>query len=89
MRIVLGALALMFGLFIGAMILGSNMSPELSAAYDKKARVEAACDQMMSDAALGAERRATRQVCDETKARIQREIDSAPRTKRAASASRP
>jgi hypothetical protein len=49
-------------------IRSGNMSPEESARYANKQAVDAACDQMMSDSALGNERRMTRSVCDSMKA---------------------
>ena len=55
------------------MVVGSNMSPEESARRDRAAAADSECDKMMSDAALGAERRMTREICDRLKASIEAE----------------
>lgn len=61
------------GLFILMMIIGSNVSPEKAALYQKEDRINETCDKMMSDSAPGSDRRMTRQVCDDMKARVQAE----------------
>jgi flagellar basal body-associated protein FliL len=50
-----------------------SYTPERAAHYEKDRRVEAACDQMMSDSALGDERRLTRSICDKLKAKVEAE----------------
>ncbi|MDN7489636.1 MULTISPECIES: hypothetical protein [Burkholderia] len=60
------------------LIVGATMSPERSAAYDQQARVEAACDQMIADSALGSERRMTRQMCDLMKEKAAEDIRKSP-----------
>ena len=45
----------------------STVSPERSAQLEKGRRIDAACEQMLADSALGSERRMTRQVCDQMK----------------------
>lgn len=54
------------GLFVAMLILGALVRPD--PAREKLSRIEEACDQMMSDAALGNERRMTRRMCDDMKA---------------------
>lgn len=55
------------GVFVLMLVIGASMSPEKTAQYDKAARIEAACDKMMADSALGDERRMTRTICDNMK----------------------
>ncbi|MGJ7915550.1 flagellar basal body-associated FliL family protein [Massilia sp. LXY-6] len=50
-----------------------SYTPERAARYEKQRRVEAACDQMMSDSAPGDERRLTRSICDKLKAKVEAE----------------
>lgn len=50
-----------------------SYSPERAGHYEKQQRVEAACDQMMSDSAEGDERRLTRSICDKLKANVEAE----------------
>jgi hypothetical protein len=59
------------GGFILLMVFGLSMSPERSALYDQERRVKEACEQMLSDSALGTERRMTRAMCDKMKADIE------------------
>ncbi|QRR09744.1 hypothetical protein FPJ27_26305 [Burkholderia sp. MS455] len=59
-------------------VVGATMSPERSAAYDQQARVEAACDQMIADSALGSERRMTRHMCDLMKEKAAEDIRKSP-----------
>lgn len=54
-------------LFIAMMILGSTVSDKKAAQYGKEAAIERECEKMMSDSALGNERRMTRQICDQMK----------------------
>lgn len=67
---IVGGIAVLFVLML---IIGSNVSPEKAAQYDKEARADAMCDQMMSDSALGNERRMTREMCNQLKAKIKAE----------------
>lgn len=73
--------AWIIGLPIGALLLlaaiGGSMSPEKSRAYGLQAQVDSQCTQMMSDAALGNERRNTRELCEALKAEAQRRIAAA------------
>jgi hypothetical protein len=50
-------------------------SPELVRAQEVLRLVNERCDTMMSDAALGNERRATRENCDTLKTLAQRKVD--------------
>lgn len=72
MKIALYIVAGAVGLFVLLGVIGMNMDPATSARYDRQAAVDEACEKMMSDAALGNERRMTRQMCDELKARAAR-----------------
>jgi flagellar FliL protein len=59
---------------IGAVVIGLiSYSPDRAAHYEKERRVEAACEQMMSDAASGDERRLTAAICNELMAKAQAE----------------
>ena len=62
------------GGFLMIMMIGSATSPPgYSEWRDKKERLEAFCKNAMSDSALGAERRQTREMCDGFEARIESE----------------
>lgn len=52
-----------------------SYTPEFAAHYEKKRRVEAACDQMMNDSASDDERRLTRSVCEKLKVKVETEQD--------------
>ena len=62
------------------LIIGANVSPEKSRAYAARDNAEAMCDKMMSDAALGTERRMTREMCDKLKAEMDRRVREAGST---------
>jgi hypothetical protein len=64
-------------LVVGLLIFGANMSQEQKNAYAKQDRVEAECDKMMSDSALGDERRITRSMCDGMKALVAQDVRNA------------
>jgi hypothetical protein len=67
MKILGWIVGVVVGLFLFVALLGSCTSPSQRAAYDKADRINEACDKMMADAALGAERRNVRQACDNMK----------------------
>lgn len=50
------------GIVVLMAVIGMNMSPEKQRAYEAQRQGEAMCDKMMSDAALGSERRTTREL---------------------------
>lgn len=63
------------GIFVLMMVyFAITTSPQKAALMDKRDRIEEACEKMMSDSALGTERRTTRAMCDQMKADVQREI---------------
>lgn len=64
--IVAGGLALI--LVIGAML----STPESRARRERLEQIDAFCGKAMSDAALGSERRYTREMCDQLRERAQR-----------------
>lgn len=71
---VLGYVVLgVIGVFVLLLVIGSNMPPQTSQYYDKKRAAEEMCDQMISDSALGDERRMNRKMCDDLKAMIEKE----------------
>ena len=72
MKIALWIVAGAIGLFVLLGVIGMRSDPAGQARHDRQAAVDEACDKMMSDAALGNERRMTRQMCDELKARAAR-----------------
>jgi len=86
MKVLLWIVGIVFAGSLVLLIAGMNMSPRESAAYDQRERVNAACEQMMSDAALGSERRHTRDICDRMKAAAQAELEAARRAPREPSA---
>lgn len=60
------------GGFIAIMVFGMlTMSPERSALYEQEQRIKTACGEMMSDSALGNERRMTRAICDQMKSELE------------------
>jgi hypothetical protein len=63
--IITGVIAVFFCII--AAIGAAGMSQARSQAYDVQRGTNAACDQMMADSALGAERRSTREMCDQLK----------------------
>jgi uncharacterized membrane protein YvbJ len=65
------------GLFVVLLYFGARMSKEEAAAYSHRDAVEAECKKMMSDAALGAQRQLTRQLCDEMQRKAQLDLDRA------------
>ena len=67
MKIVGWILGVGAGLFVLMLIIGANVSPEKARAYAAQDQADTMCDKMMSDAALGAERRMTREMCDRLK----------------------
>ena len=69
--------AIAIGLLIMLFIIGTNVSPEESRAYDKRRAAQEMCDQMMSDAALGNERRMTREICDGLMKKADEDVDNA------------
>ncbi len=48
-----------------------SYTPEFAAHYEKKRRVEAACDQMMNGSASDDERRLTRSVCEKLRVKVE------------------
>ncbi len=58
------------GLFLLMLVIGANVSPQKATQWEKEKRADAMCDQLMSDSALGDERRMTRAICDRVKADI-------------------
>jgi len=52
-----------------------SYTPEFAAHYEKKRRVEAACDQMMNGSASDDERRLTRSVCEKLRVKVEIEQD--------------
>jgi hypothetical protein len=67
-------IAAAIGGFLLVFALAASVSPEEAKIYAKEAAVDEACDQMMADSALGAERRMSRQMCDGMKARLKDEL---------------
>lgn len=57
--------------------IGANMSDEKSAAYDKQSNVNDFCDKAMQDAAPGSDKRMTRQLCEDLKAKAKADIKAA------------
>jgi len=63
-------LGVVVGGFAFIMIVGTMLrTPESDARRDRQEEINALCDRAMSDAALGQERRNTRAICDDLKAR--------------------
>jgi len=67
MKVLGWIVGIVVGLFVLMLVIGANTSPEKARAYGAQKNVDDVCDKMMSDAALGAERRMTRQMCDKMK----------------------
>jgi hypothetical protein len=63
-----------FAIFFVAGIVAPS-SPDLERAQEVLRVVNERCDTMMSDAALGSERRATRESCDQLKEVAQRKVN--------------
>lgn len=70
-----------FMLVVGALVLGSivlllaaglSVTPEQERKYNAQRELERVCDEMMSDSALGSERRMTRQMCQGAREHLQR-----------------
>ncbi len=59
--------------FVLALYLLGRDAVKSDPSYAKEAQANAMCDEAMSDAAPGSEKRMTRRVCDELKARIKSE----------------
>ena len=77
MKVLVWIVGIAAGLFVLALIIGSNVSPERSRAWQAEKNAEVICEQMMSDAKLGAERRTTREVCEQLKAEMARRSKAA------------
>lgn len=58
------------GLFVLMLIIGANVSDEQAAQWARENEADRICDQLMADSALGSERRMTRRMCEELKAKI-------------------
>ena len=80
MKIIAWIVGILISLFVIMLIIGANVSPEKSKAYAARDNAEAMCDKMMSDAALGTERRMTRDICDKLKAEMDRRVREAGST---------
>ena len=74
-----GILAALLGLVVVVMIATHKDNPALDAAHAFSDNIDEQCDKMMSDAALGNERRLTRQMCDGLKAEAERRLHDARR----------
>ncbi len=61
------------GLFLLMLVIGASVSPESAKRMAKEKQLDEICEKAMADSALGAERRMTRQICDETRQRIKNE----------------
>lgn len=60
-------------LFLLMLVIGASVSPESAKRMAKEKQLDEICGKAMEDSALGAERRMTRQICDETRKKIQSE----------------
>ena len=61
------------GLFLLLLVIGASVSPEESKQFAKERQLEEICGKAMADSALGAERRATREVCDAAREQMKNE----------------
>lgn len=58
------------GIFLLMLVIGASISPAERERMAKEKQVDEFCDKAMADSALGAERRMTRNICDELKAKV-------------------
>ena len=81
MKIVVWIVGIIAGLFVLMLVIGANLSPENARAYAAQNEADTMCEKMMSDAALGAERRMTREMCDKLKEEMARRVRLAGNSK--------
>ena len=74
MKVLAWSVVSVVGLFAVIMMFGTKVSPEMSKLYNKEAAANDMCNKMMSDSALGDERRMTRDMCDNIKAHIKEQM---------------
>jgi len=55
------------------MLIGAMTSPQKAALQEKERQIAAACAQLQADSAPGADRRTTRQVCDQMRRDLEAE----------------
>jgi hypothetical protein len=71
-KVLLAVVLLLSGIFLLGVLLATFEDPQAARKREQQRSLDAMCEQMMADSALGAERRQTRAICDEARAKQRR-----------------